>query len=146
MLYSTFLDDLLAIALRSQLHQGGKTLEGFFRPDGAFGTFGTKIDMAFLIGIVSERARKDLHRIRKIRNAFAHEPLSDTFDKSPVRDLALALTIPNWYQFHRKSEFVPSAKDMEKLSTPRGRFVISWKCFFIALAYIEPRTPPNAQF
>jgi hypothetical protein len=94
--------------------------------------------------------------IRKIRNAFAHNAALNTFDKSPVRDFAMDLTIPNWYKLDGKGKpsdntepkiiRVPSDKDIAKLSTPRGRFHVSCKCFFTALALIEPRTPVNPQF
>jgi len=66
------------------------------------------------------------------------------------------LTIPNWYKFEGKSKpsdntepktiRVPSDKEIAKLSTPRGRFNVSCKCFFTALAFTEPRTPVNPQF
>jgi hypothetical protein len=151
-----FLEDLLTTVLRSHLHQDIELLNNILKPGRALGDFGVKIDMAFLVGIISDRARKDLNRIRKIRNAFAHNAALNTFDKSPVRDFAMDLTIPNWYKLDGKSKpsdntepkiiRVPSDKDIAKLSTPRGRFHVSCKCFFTALTLIEPRTPVNPQF
>ena len=151
-----FLEELLTTVLRNHLRQDIELLKNIFKPGGALGDFGVKIDIAFLVGIISDEATKDLHRIRKIRNEFAHKIDLDTFDKSPIRDWAMALTIPNWYKFEGKSKSsdsaepktirVPSGKDRHKLSTPRGRFDVSCKCFFIALAVTEPPTQVNPKF
>jgi hypothetical protein len=151
-----FLEDLLTRVLCNQFHQDTKLLSMLFKSGGAIGDFGVKTDLAFLVGILSDRARKDLIRIRKIRNTFAHNYVLDTFDRSPVSDWAMALTIPYWYKFEgeRKSSDgvkpktirVPSDKDMTKLSTPRGRFNVSCKCFVTLLALTESRAPVNPQF
>jgi hypothetical protein len=151
-----FLEELLTTVLRNHLHQDIKLLNEILKPGGPLGDFGVKINMAFLVGIISDRASKDLHRIRKIRNEFAHNATLNTFDQSPIRDWAIALTIPNWYKAEGKIKpsdnaepktiRVPSDKDIAKLSTPRGRFHVSCKCFFTALAVTEPRTPVNPQF
>jgi hypothetical protein len=148
-----FLDDLLEIVLRNHLYQTDTLLNNMLKSGGKLGDFGIKIDMALLLGIISDRARKDLHRIRRIRNEFAHNAGLDSFNKSPIRDLAMALTIPNWFKGESKPSNnaepkvrVPSNKDIGKLSAPRGRFHVSCKCFFVALASIEPRAPINPRF
>lgn len=147
-----FLDELLTTVLRNHLHQDVKLLNETLKPGGPRGDFGVKINISFLVGIISDRARKDLHLIRRIRNEFAHGAAINTFDQSPVRDLAMALTIPRWYKAKGKPSNnaepirVPSNKDIARLSTPRGRFHVSCKCFFTALALIEPPTPVNPQF
>ena len=77
-----FLDDLPGIVLRNHLHQNDELLNDMLKPGGKLGEFGIKIDMALLLGIISDRARKDLHRIRRIRNEFAHNAGLDSFNKS----------------------------------------------------------------
>ena len=151
-----FVDMLLAAALRAQFHQDEDLLKKLLKPGGALGDFGVKIDLAFLVGIISDAAKKDLHRVRKIRNAFAHDALLDSFDKSPVRDWAMALTIPDWYRLEGVSEppggagptavRVPSDGDTANASTPRGRFNVACKCLFTALAMAELRPPADPQF
>lgn len=140
-----FLDDLLTTSLSDHLHRDNDIFKKLFKPDGPLGAFGAKIDMAFLVGIISDEAREDFHRIRKIRNEFAHKIELDTFDKSPVRAWATGLTIPDWFIWEGKMEpsdddnqpkifRVPSDKDIAKLSTPRGRFDVSCKCFLCLLS------------
>ncbi len=147
---------LLTLALRSQFHQDDALLNKLLKPGGVLGDLGVKIDLAFLVGIISDDAKKDLHRIRKIRNAFAHDALLDCFDKSPVRDLAMALTIQERYKLEGASESpggagpttvrVPSDEDTANASTPRGHFNVACKCFFTALAMAELRAPSEPQF
>ncbi len=43
-----------------------------FRPGGPIGDFGTKINLAYLMGYISKDAWKELDTIRFIRNRFAH--------------------------------------------------------------------------
>jgi DNA-binding MltR family transcriptional regulator len=53
---------------------------------GALGTFASRIDLAFALGLVPEPTYKDLHTVREIGNYFAHHIEASTFDKSPVKD------------------------------------------------------------
>jgi hypothetical protein len=41
--------------------------------NGPLGSFSSRINMAYYLGWLSEKERKNLHSFRKIRNAFAHE-------------------------------------------------------------------------
>jgi hypothetical protein len=54
--------------------------------DGRDFTFAMKIDLAHRTGLIRPHVRKALHQIRRIRNAFAHEPHHQTFEDAAVRD------------------------------------------------------------
>jgi DNA-binding MltR family transcriptional regulator len=45
--------------------------EKLFRVSGPLGTFSVKIDLAYLMGIITSEGRKDLIRMKDIRNDFA---------------------------------------------------------------------------
>ncbi|HXX21704.1 MAG TPA: hypothetical protein VEO19_00985 [Terriglobia bacterium] len=49
-------------------------------PYAPLGTFSSRIDLAYLVGLVSKTAHRELHLIRKIRNRFAHEYAPLTFE------------------------------------------------------------------
>lgn len=49
--------------MRYRFHQDEDLLNKLFDGVGPLTTFSTKIDLAYLLGIISERAAKDLHRI-----------------------------------------------------------------------------------
>lgn len=55
-----------------------------FRPSGPLGPFSNKIDLAYMLGMLSADAYKDLTNIKSVRNDFAHELEMDTFDISSI--------------------------------------------------------------
>lgn len=55
------------------------------------GTFSAKIDLAYRTGLISSRFARDLHLIRRIRNDFAHNISSCSFEDASVRSRALEL-------------------------------------------------------
>ena len=63
------LEDALKRAMRPMSKGRYKTLFDPFRP---LGDFAGKIAMAYALGIVSEEVFRELEKIRKIRNLFAH--------------------------------------------------------------------------
>jgi hypothetical protein len=68
-------------ALRSIMKADQATIATeLFRPSGPLGPFRTKIDLAFMLGILSGDAYKDLTNIKNIRNDFAHKLEMDAFD------------------------------------------------------------------
>jgi DNA-binding MltR family transcriptional regulator len=59
--------------------------------DGPLGTFSTRIDFAFAIGLIPRSACGHLHRVRRIRNACAHSINAITFADQKIRDLTFAM-------------------------------------------------------
>jgi hypothetical protein len=78
-------------ALQSRLRSADTSkleeiVQQLFRPSGALGPFSTKIDLAYLMHLLSDEAYKDLTNIKNIRNDFAHELDYDSFDMPSIRD------------------------------------------------------------
>ena len=61
-----FVEDHLTHALKSKMIEDGKLTEKMFSPGRAFGDFGAKIDLGYLIGAYSKQALKELNTIRRI--------------------------------------------------------------------------------
>ena len=55
-----------------------------FGPLGPFGNFSSKIDMAYLLGLIPRLVKRDLHLLRRIRNDFAHTHTQIDFTNSVV--------------------------------------------------------------
>jgi hypothetical protein len=53
-------------------------------PDRPLGTFSARVDLAYLLGLIPRQARRDLHLIRRIRNAFAHTAQRLSFAETPM--------------------------------------------------------------
>lgn len=66
------LQDILLEAIKSRLDRGSPIEPNMFKHGGALGSFGTQIDLGFLMGFYSDHIRKMLHIVRVIRNDFAH--------------------------------------------------------------------------
>ena len=69
---AAFLDSELELLLRSFVVDNEKAQDEIFSQSKPIGTFSSRIDLAFLLGLISADTRKDLHLIRKIRNDFGH--------------------------------------------------------------------------
>lgn len=84
---TAFLDDLtgsLLLAFFVEEHNvAGKLME----PDRPLGSFSSRIDVAYCVGLFTKEQRDDLHLIRKIRNEFAHVRHDITFNTVVIADM-----------------------------------------------------------
>jgi DNA-binding MltR family transcriptional regulator len=67
-------------------------VEDMFRGGGPLSDFSNKIDLAYLLSRISKDACRELHSIRRIRNAFAHKMEVADFDVPEVADRCTSLT------------------------------------------------------
>jgi len=114
------LDDQLGVLLESFFVEDQKDADQILEYPGALSTFGARIELAFLLGLISSRERRLLNLIRKIRNDFAHEanlvsfPQSRvSFSQSPIKDRCRELDI---------TKIVEPGKQYD-LSDPAARFI-----------------------
>lgn len=81
-----FVEAALQEALVDHLHKDKSITKELFHPNNALGAFQTKIRLCKLTGIYGDPAFKDLIRMCRIRNEFAHRPEISSFDDQPVVD------------------------------------------------------------
>jgi hypothetical protein len=62
--------------------------------DGPLGTFSSKIHIAYRLGLIDTEFSRTLHRIRKIRNSFAHEVDGCSLESGTHRDRVRELSAP----------------------------------------------------
>jgi DNA-binding MltR family transcriptional regulator len=141
---AAILEDHLETSLKIRMHQDDKMLEETFRSSGPLGSFAAKIRMAYLLGLISKKAAKELETIKRIRNEFAHNFLIQDFNSDPVRDLANNLTI-----FATKITITPDGNDSASLhvfedtiASPRGRFIRTCQVFLMYLVLSKDSHPP----
>jgi hypothetical protein len=65
-----------------------------FEAYGPLSSFAAKIDLAFALEITTEAAYIELHKMRKIRNEFAHTKEMLSLDTEPVKSLFYKLARP----------------------------------------------------
>jgi hypothetical protein len=99
------------------------------------------------MSLIDEPILKDLHRVRKIRNAFAHEILVDSFENDAVRKLATDLSAPDRLMSDKVAVDVTIVSKHEpdkpvsfaiacqgRLLVPRVRFNVTCKIILTLLA------------
>ena len=85
-------------ALRSRFRFDNLTVsQGLFQPSGALGPFSTKIDLAHLLGILSDEAHRDLINLKNVRNSFAHKLHLDSFDAQSIKDRCMNFALIDRY-------------------------------------------------
>lgn len=89
---AAYLDDRLKMLLQKVLVQDKKISKEAFEFNGPLGTFSSRINFAYLLGVLPKNARLDLHNIRNIRNIFAHQAAPLTFEEPKVKSLCGQLT------------------------------------------------------
>lgn len=75
---ASYIDAELEKLLFSAVVDDKKVARDMFGQGKAVGSFSTRIDLAYLLGLVSLQDHRDMHLIRKIRNEFGH-------DHSPIK-------------------------------------------------------------
>ncbi len=107
---ASFLDSELGDLLRSYVVDDRSVADEVFGQARPLGTFSSRIDASYLLGLISANARHDLHLIRKIRNDFGHVHRPLTFEDQSIsnRCRELSLTFRNAGDPPRK-HFISSA-------------------------------------
>lgn len=94
---AAWVEEALFTALDSFLQSHAESSKRLFNGNGPLATFSAKIDLARLLGMVSDAIRSDMHAIREVRNEFAHqiahktEHTKLTFATGHIRNKCLAL-------------------------------------------------------
>ena len=94
---AAWVEEAMSAAIESFLHSDRKAWDRLFGIAGPLGTLSAKIDLARLLGMVSDSIKSDLHIIRDVRNEFAHRIAHKTehtklaFSSPHIRDKCLAL-------------------------------------------------------
>ena len=88
-----FVEDHLTHVLKRKMIDDEKLIDRIFSPGRAFGDFGAKIDLGYLIGAYSKQALQELTTIRRVRNDFTHQLELNSFDRDDIRDRCQNLTL-----------------------------------------------------
>jgi hypothetical protein len=94
---AAWVEEALSDSIASFLQPHDDSHRRLFKGNAPLGTFSSKIDLSRVLGIVSDIIWADLHRIRDIRNEFAHHIAHKTdntrltFSAGHIADKCLAL-------------------------------------------------------
>jgi DNA-binding MltR family transcriptional regulator len=83
---AAYLDFELQRLLEATFLENKKISKVLFDYNGPLSNFSSKIDIAYMMGLISDLARRDLHILRKIRNDFAHRHEKFDFEQTKISD------------------------------------------------------------
>lgn len=94
---ASIVENALTNAIKDRLHSHKLVIKEMFRSAGAIGTFDAKINLALLIGILTNEGHRDILTMKNIRNAFAHDLAMKSFNVEKLKALCANLKIVDEY-------------------------------------------------
>jgi DNA-binding MltR family transcriptional regulator len=83
---TAWVDDCLKACVRAFFRPDNRVANDMLQPEGALGTFASRIKLAYLLDIIDPTAYRDLELLRRIRNEFAHRRSDLRFSSAPIKD------------------------------------------------------------
>ena len=85
LMVASFLDHKLGKLLEAMFVDDSNVVNEMFSHSGPLGTFSSRIDTAYALGLIGPNTRRDINLIRKIRNEFGHSHQTLTFNDDRIR-------------------------------------------------------------
>lgn len=92
------LENCLEFSIKQHLIRNDVLFSSFFKGTGPLATFAAKIDMAVLLGILTEDQADSFNTVRKVRNDFAHNVRPLDFSSQRINALCNNLMRPTEYR------------------------------------------------
>ncbi|MFC2173854.1 MltR family transcriptional regulator [Acidobacteriota bacterium] len=137
---AAYLDSMLETLFRAAFIDDPDDVDNLLQPDAPLGSNGSRIRLAYCMGLITQDMRDDLKLIARIRNKFAHDFTVKRFDTSPIRDYCSSLKQPGLMAGLAEKIFPPAVSEDAKQyvqnisSTPREKYKTSVISLFGALA------------
>jgi hypothetical protein len=141
---AAFVENNLSMALMARFRDfATEDREHIFENRGVLSDFASKIDMDFALGIFGPLVRKDLDRIRKIRNAFAHKLEVRDFDHAEIAGIFDALHGPKYLDLAAKPPKQRTRREMYHHTVDHlvARFNLESKTLLRPVAGVARITP-----
>ena len=122
LIYTSFLEACLASLLGMHFMKS-KVTEKLLNPtSGTLGTFSSKCDISYCLGLILKETYQDLTIIGQTRNIFAHNHLKASFGDDDVCEICSKLKAPSCYLDANKDQ--SNYDDVkEYFESPKNRFV-----------------------
>jgi DNA-binding MltR family transcriptional regulator len=102
---AAYLDSQLEDLLTLHFVDDPAVVEELLGQSKPLGSFSSRIDMAYVLGLIGPKARRDLHLIRKIRNLFGHEHKPLFFDEPKIANRCRELKYV-WLEGNPRQNFI----------------------------------------
>jgi DNA-binding MltR family transcriptional regulator len=109
---------------------------------GPLATFAARIDLAHALGLIGPDVRHDFHIVRKVRNAFAHELKTHTFETAEIVARCETLTSPRGIE----TTMAPTARNRFIAAAAILQSVIEVRLMSLRRPSGPATTRPNPRF
>lgn len=150
---ATIVENRLTAAIKHRFNPHVAVQKEMFRSSGPLGSFSAKIKLAYLMGICSERAFKDLEVMKDIRNRFAHHIDIKDFNSQRIADWCKNFQLIDISVFptgtkdpvinHKPGDWFTIDGHEEKMKDPKWRYLITAMLFSGSLATPRAFGLPN---
>ncbi len=143
---SAKLDILLTQLLRGFLLPTPSGTDELLETENGLGTFSSRINAAYRMGLIDAGLSKALHLIRKIGNSFAHETHSGSLSTGSHRDRIRELVAPfkNYPDFERLAGFKQFGDSEGPSRVFRVALALSCVQVHYAIEKVQPLTSERA--
>jgi hypothetical protein len=131
---AAWVDDALEECIRAGLRPEQKIADDLFEPLGLLGSFGARIKIAYMFGLIERYEYHDLEVIRRIRNDFAHVRQNLRFTTQHIKERCNDLHAAKAFHIGSGSA----------IRSPRQKFLLS--VYFLAdslLSEAREAKPPD---
>jgi hypothetical protein len=143
----SLVDNSLEYALKFHFAGDQKTIDSLFSISNQLGTFSSRINLSFAMGIVGSITHKNMDAIREVRNAFAHQILMISHISSENKSSTLELK-PVSFRTREIVSWCNSLKDMTGWNvfsgdeSPKEKYMKMCKAICLGLLYGTKRQLP----
>ncbi|MBE7478977.1 MAG: hypothetical protein HS104_03155 [Polyangiaceae bacterium] len=109
LLAAAFLDHELECLLR-RFFREVRVADSLFKPMQPLSSFSARTKLSYVLALIDVRSYRDLNRIRKIRNVFAHDRHPRAFADPEISSLCAALEWPAVLPNHAREAQTPRAR------------------------------------
>jgi DNA-binding MltR family transcriptional regulator len=153
---AAMLEEHITNAIKRRWHESPAMVRRMLQVDGPLGNFGPKIDLVFLMGLISADGHHDMILIKKIRNKFAHYLDVDTFETPVIKGWCFDLKHFQNFVYTdteisgpgRPKKIFGSAGMDARLQTAKGRYLVAIQVYSMIFgpdwpgAYLPPISLP----
>ncbi|MDG4894652.1 hypothetical protein P9272_13825 [Mesorhizobium sp. WSM4976] len=140
-----YLEQRLLAAIKSRTNRDDDLEGRLYKGSGALAAFSTKIDLAYLLGVIDQSARKTFHQIRDIRNDFAHDSKPLSFTTQSIHDRCKNLRFSVKFSMRNKTTGQQVEFALQESDNPRTSFLNAVKYLLflcdMELRQLPPRVP-----
>jgi DNA-binding MltR family transcriptional regulator len=145
---ATLVELRLSLAIKYRLQQDQVIIDRMFRPSGPLGSFACKIDLAFLMEVITKEAHRDLVVFKNIRNDFAHHLHALDFSAANIKKECQRFKLIETHVTEFEGADAPDKNTRTPrhyqttlevydyaahITNPRGRYVLTGRLFVAAL-------------